>query len=482
MKNKRIKDNIPRIKKISKNIRYKILSHIIAGGFFWLFIVVVIRHLGDVEYGKYAFAFAFVEIFMFLADLGFTTVVIKNVARNKKIAGKYLGNVITIKLFLSILIYSLIVLVINFIPVPSSTRMVVYIAGLVIIIKTFNEVFKGIFNAYERFDYAALVSIINRAITFILTLGVLLYGYRILGVLFMQLLAIILAAGFSFFLVFKNFIRPRLEVDFPLWKSLFKEAIPIGITSMFMIIFFRIDTVMLSFMRGDAEVGWYNAAYRPFEVLIFIPLAMTAVFFPVFSDYSKNSLDNLKRAYQESFRFLLYLGIPFAMGGAVLSGKIISFLFTPDFLNSILALRILIWAVAFLFLSINIMYILISLDKQRLNAYNALVCVLLNIGLNLILIPCWGYLGAAIATVITQIAFFGIGFWLISKHFYRISLLKIIWRPIFSGIIMSSVIYYLRAWNLFILIIIGMVIYFLLLWLSKSFTEEDKVLFRKIIT
>ncbi|MCK4532874.1 flippase [bacterium] len=473
--------NIPRIKQISKNVIYKVLSHIIAGGFFWLFIVVVIRHLGDVEYGKYAFAFAFVEIFMFLAELGFTTVVIKNIARDKKVASNYLGNVITIKLFLSVLVYALIVLVINFISVPSSTRLAVYIAGFIVIIKTFNEVFKGVFNAYERFDYAALVSIINRAIMFVLVWGVLLYGYRIFGVLTMQLAAIVLASTFTFFLVFKNFIRPRLEINLPFWKSLLKEAFPIGITSMFMIIFFRIDTVMLSFMRGDAEVGWYNAAYRPFEVLIFIPLAITAVFFPVFSDYSKNSLDNLKRAYRESFRFLLFLGIPFAMGGAVLSGKKISFLFTPDFLNSISALRILIWAIAFLFLSINIMYVLISLDKQHLNAYNALFCVLLNIGLNLVFIARWGYLGAAMATVITQMVFFGIGFWLISKYFYRISLLKIIWKPILSGIIMSSILYYLQVWNLFILIIIGVVIYFILLCISKAFTEEDKVLFRKII-
>ena len=482
MKSEKMGKNNSRIKQISKNVIYKLLSHIIAGVFFWLFIIAVIRHLGDVEYGKYAFAFAFVEIFMFLAELGFTTIVIKNIARDKKAASKYLGNVITIKLFLSVLVYALIVLVINFISVPSSTRLAVYIVGFIVIIKTFNEVFKGVFNAFERFDYAALVSIINRAMMFVLVWGILFYGYRMSGVLWMQLLAVIVTTGFSFFLVFKNFIRPRLEINLPFWKSLFKEAIPIGITSMFMIIFFRIDTVMLSFMRGDAEVGWYNAAYRPFEVLIFIPLAITAVFFPVFSDYSKNSLDNLKRAYQESFRFLLFLGIPFAMGGAVLSGKIISFLFTPDFLNSISALRILIWAVAFLFLSINIMYILISLDKQHLNAYNALFCVVLNIGLNLFLIPQWGYLGAAMATVITQMVFFGVGFWLISKCFYRISLLKIIWKPILSGIIMSGIIYYLQEWNLFILIVIGAVMYIFLLWVTRAFTEEDKMIFRKIVT
>jgi O-antigen/teichoic acid export membrane protein len=116
-------------------------------------------------------------------------------------------------------------------------------------------------------------------------------------------------------------------------------------------------------MKGDAVVGWYNAAYRLVMGLQFIPLALVGAIYPILSRYhSISAKDNLMIVYEKAFKLLSMLAIPLGIGTSLLADRIIIFLYGNNFSNSIIALQILIWVVSLFFIYSIVAYVLVSIN------------------------------------------------------------------------------------------------------------------------
>ena len=132
--------------------------------------ILIARTLGDVEFGNYSFALAFTAIFAIFLDLGFNRLIVREVARDKSAAPKYLGNIAIVKGALSIVVFGLIALTINLMNYPHDVTMAVLIFGLYIIFIAFGDLSRATFRAFERMEYEALISIIRQVI--ITSLGI----------------------------------------------------------------------------------------------------------------------------------------------------------------------------------------------------------------------------------------------------------------------------------------------------------------------
>ena len=463
---------------IAKNTGALTLMHIVTMILGLIFTVSLARYFGDIAFGKFSFALAFTSLFAVLMDLGFSQLTIREVARDKTLAKKYIGNILIIKLFLCLISFTLIVTAVNLMQYPSETKMIVYILGASTVLNSFGMLFRAIFHAFEKMEYDSLLTIIQQVIVVSIGLTLLFLGYNLVQVVSVFLLGGVINVLLSLIVTVKKFAKLEFEVDFAFWKRSILDAIPFGLAAIFIVIYVRIDTVMLSMMVGDARVGWYNAAVTLILGLTFIPGVFLGAVFPVFSKFYTSSIDSLKNAYEKAFKYLFIILFPIAIGTTLLADKFILIIYGDQFIQSIIPLQILIWWNVFGALNWLLGIVLLSISKQKLFAVSTGFGAIFNVIANLFLIPIMGHIGASITTIITEMILFVLLFCFVSKYLYRLSLLKVTAKTIAAGIVMGISIYYIQSFNVLMVVAIAVVIYFLALVFFGGISKEDITLIK----
>lgn len=467
---------------IAKNAGVFFTADIISRLISFLIIVMLARFLGEVGLGKYAFVVAFVWILSTLTDLGISTLLVREIARNKAKTIKYLKNALSLKLVLGIAMMIISFIVILFFNKPLDVIIMVYLAIISTFLSQYSLSFKALFQAYEVMEYEAITRLVERVIAISLGFYLLSHNYGLISFFVVLILSQAVSFILSFILVHKKIVKISIGVDLKTWKYLLKYSLPFWFTFVFSLIYFKVDTVMLSLMKGDAVVGWYNAAYNIAIALNVIPVAIAVSVFPVFSKYFKTKKKLFKALYKKAFYYSVALALPIIAGGFLLSKKLILFIYGDSFIpHSVIALQILIFSSIFLFLSYLSGQVLNSIRKPHLFAYSTATCLVLNIVLNFILIPSMSYRGASISTVIAEALNFFILFYFVSKFIGKIELKEIFPKPLIASILMGLFIYILREQNIIFLVIGSVLVYFAALFLIKGIDKEDikSVLLRK---
>jgi O-antigen/teichoic acid export membrane protein len=176
-------------------------------------------------------------------------------------------------------------------------------------------------------------------------------------------------------------------------------------------------------------------------------------------------------AYEKSYKMLAILGLPLAIGAVVTADSIVHI--TRGFEQSIPALRILAPSVALLFVNNAFIYTLTAINRQLDFTRLALFTLAVNVILNLVLIPPYGYLGAAVASTITEVALFAGGWWLLRGHLASLSIVGSIAPVLASAAAMGIVVYLIRAWPLAVVIVFGAAVYLAGLLLTRALNPEE---------
>jgi O-antigen/teichoic acid export membrane protein len=247
-------------------------------------------------------------------------------------------------------------------------------------------------------------------------------------------------------------------------------------------IYYHIDMVMLGKIKGEEVAGWYGVSYHLFFALATIPGAFLSAMFPVLSRLFKESGELLKKAFQKSFKVLVGAGIPASVGSFLLAEKIILFLFGPQYEHSIATLRILSFLIVFSYLNGLAGYFLISTNRQALTAKIMAATAGINIFLNIILIPRYSYIGAAYATVVSEILFLILFFLSARREIPSIPLKEIV-KSVISSAIMGLLIVGLiqNDFNLLPIIAIGVITYSFFIWITGFITKGEKIRLKNIL-
>ncbi len=469
------------IKTIAKNTGMLLVAQIISYVFGFFFIIYAARYFGAEGFGILSFALAFTGIFGVFADFGLSTLTVRDVARDKIAVKKYLGNITLIKTILVIITFGLIALSINLLDYPKKTIIIVYLIALAVITASFTQMFYSVFQAFEKMEYISYGKILNSVLLLVGIFIAMMQAFDLTGFAFMYFLVSAIVLGYSFIVSAYKFVTPSVEADWNFWRRIIKEALPFFLSAFFSLIAFRIDMIMLSIIKGDLVVGWYSAAYRLMEILIFIPSTYVASIYPQLSVFHISSQKSLILLYQKSFKYLVILGLPIAVGTTILADKIILMVYGNEFAKSIIGLQILIWTIPVIFLTYMFGTMLASINRQNLILKTLFICMLINIGLNLILIPEYGYIGASIATVFTEIIGFILQFYSLSKYVHKLEVHELIAKPVLASTVMCLVILFFVKINILFLICLSSLIYFYTLIILKTFSAEDYDLFKQII-
>ena len=460
-------------KKIVKNTLFLLFGQIVTIASSFLIIVSIARYLGEVGLGKYSFAFALASLLLTNSDLGICTFLLRDVARNKKNARKYLSNIFTLNLFILLITASAIMIFVFFSIKSVEMVIIVWLATLGIFLNSLTTPFRMIWNAFEKMEYYSLIMVVERTLALLLVSIALIKGFG-LSVLMLAFVASY-AASFVLALIIttKRFTKFNLEIKVQLWLSLIRESIPFWLTALFMMFYFKIDTIILSAIKGYVEVGLYNAAYKLVEPLSFVPFIVIGAIFPAMSRFHIKSKEILVKLYEKSIYYLFLIAFPVGLGVTFLADRIIFFIYKSQFISSSFPLKVLIWAEVILFINYIMGYLLNSINKQRLFTYSVIISALLNLVLNLMLIPIYGYVGASVVAVFTQVINFSLLYYFCSKNGYSINFLKTITKPILAGIIMVVLMFSLKSFHIFLIVPAAVITYFAVLLITKGIGNEE---------
>lgn len=472
------------VQKLLKNIGSLFISQTLGYVIVFIYTIYLIRYLGVENFGILSFALALTSILEILSDLGLNILMTRDVARDKSLTQKYFKNIIGIKLILLVILVSGTVLALNLMSYPPNEIYVIYLILFMFIFNTFSGVFYSLFQAYEKLEYQSIANILN---SILMLAGVLLIikfnsGLILLSILYALIGGLVLLFYVYISLTRFKFPRPRFEFDFTFWKPTIARALQFGLIGVFTTIYVWIDSVMLSFMVGNEAVGIYNAAYRIVLILMFIPVVINAAVFPVMSRLYGSSSDSLQKITEKYFKFMLLISIPMEILITFFAGNIILLLFGNQYYPSVIALQILIWATVLTFINSSYVQLFQSSDKQMTVTKIAFIGMIINISLNLLLIPKYSYIAASFNTLVTEIS----GAVLIltvatrnnslnprkvSRDFVKISI---------SGLVMFSSLVIFKELNIFILVIISTIIYLAVIYITRAIDKEDIKIIKQI--
>jgi O-antigen/teichoic acid export membrane protein len=438
--------------------------------------------LGRLGNGEFQTTVTYVALVSILIDLGFNTLYTREGARNPDQIPHYLRSILSSRALFAPPAVVVLAVTMRL----SGLDSLLIPAVLVMILSAYTNVLRSTFYATGALTYEAYAILAESLVL----LGGTLYGvYTHRGVDFF-LWCYAASYGFSccYFIAVissRRMVRWGWELDRTFLVSWFRRSLPFALAFVITTLYFKIDVPILLYFRGLAEVGLYTFAYKPIESLLFIPVTIMNVAYPVLAVYHTESRQRLSNATNQFFKALFGLGWPISVGTVMLAPGI-NGLFdrSHQFGPSAAVLQVLGAGVFLMFVSNAFVVALNAMDRQVLFTWAALVSLVVNVALNLFLIPTYGYLGAAWATNLTELALLVTGWLLVRRVLAPVPVFRLAWRILLAGLLMGAVLYFFRSahgWQVLLAILVGMVVYGGGLLLFRALEPQELALARRAL-
>jgi O-antigen/teichoic acid export membrane protein len=436
-------------------------------------VVYMIRRLSPAQYGSFTALVNLTAIASVFLDLGFNVLFVREGARHHAEIQRYLRNVMSVRAVMSVA--SLAVLAVLVIPLGLHDLL---LPGFVLMVLTsYSTLLRNGLYAVQQLGFEAVAVVLESAVL----LALIVYGGAAhQGVVYyVWAYAIQYAFSCAYFIVvlaYKRIAVPGWAFERALLRDWFWKGLPFALTFVLTILYFRIDQPLIYTLRSHTEAGWYGAAYKPIDSLLFIPISFLSVVFPVLSIYHRERRQDLLDAVNRFYKGLLLMGWPMAVGLSVLAAPITALLYKPDYANSRFALQVLALAMGIAFVNNAFIGALNASDRQSSFTWAAAWSLVVNLVLNLSLIPPFGYMGASWATVLTELTLAVTGWVLTARHVGRVAVLSQSWRVILAGLVMGVAIYPLhdvKGYLVLVPVAAGAVVYVAAVLLLRGLTGDE---------
>lgn len=462
-----------------------------------------VSHFLSVEgYGQYTAVYEFLSFFGIAADFGLFTIGVREMSKGERDKNFVAGNIFGMRIATAVIAMAIAVLAIFLLPKYQGTYIPggVAIASLAVLLAILQGTASSVLQVELKMQYATLGLVAGKVLSLGWMLAVIFYFYvgepsqeSFNQLMIAGLIGNLFAFVFTFYYA-QRFAKLTPQFDPAYWKEVFVGAFPYGIALVFNTIYFKIDSIMILFMKGPQELGYYGPAMRMLEILNVIPVFFMNSVLPVLTkalkDGGAEGKAKVERILQLSMNFLFMASVPMAVGLYLLAYPVIFLITQPEFLSQLdkgiygsdVALQILSLAMCISFNSSLYNYSLVAMGKQSKLLWVNLGASLFNISFNFYAIPHWGFRGAAWTTVATEI-FILIVLGILTRKYLRYRLDYATFAKVaFAGLMMGLVVLFLKdptyeLWglqnmNVIILTGLGAFVYTGLLWVLRAFPEE----------
>jgi O-antigen/teichoic acid export membrane protein len=446
---------------VTRNVAFGMSAQLIIKIISFAFSIFIVRHLGAEEYGQYAAVLAFGAIFVFFADLGLSPYTVRAVARHRdsedaeREIGSLYGNVLALRLILSAITGIFVVAFAYLTDQPLVMVGAIMLNAVGLMMYGVQGTSDAALTGYERIDRSSRIKVISQIVFVALGGLALILGLGYYGLIYATLASTALLTYLCLLAAHKLGVRPRWP-NWRMWLPLLRASLPFGIIALATGISAKFDSVLLNLFHGDRAVGYYNAVYNlVFSAVLFSNVINTSLF-PSLTRKAAQSLYGLTPIYERTMRYLLILSLPIAAGCWALADQIVPFLFGQDYRAATPALAVVIWVVPLMYLTEFLGYITVIRGEESQVARSLVISSSCNVALNMALVPSFGFIGAAVITVVTELILVG-QYSYILRHLLRtLDLGQVLFRPVLATGIMTVITLMLSAAGLPLLVIIGL--------------------------
>ena len=449
--------------------------------------------LGPEVYGQYVRITSYITIWFVLLDFGINPIAVKAISKfkdlekQKKALKDNYKMLLGLRSVVTLLILIVATVILFVLPIDNYTptiRTAILIGYIQIIGQSIVSSSMPIFQVTLTYFWSTLSNLIGSIISLILSSIVIWKGGSILDIVLASMVGWVIIAITTYLFATKHtgFVLP--EFDIKSWRKLLIKSFPIGLSLLFSVFFVKLNMQLLQILRLspdvisrygniDQQTGYYGIALRFFDIILTLPFFFSNSIYPILVVKKEDSIKSLNEFMQRAMRVMFMLGFPMAVGGVLLSRHIVFFVsggFLPgadpkDFLPAIPALQILVSGVGFFFSTGVMCWTPIVMDRQWLLAKMYGVIVVINIVLNFILLPRYGYIGAVITTVVCEFVLMFLHGYYSNKLIGFVYDIRYLLKVFFANGIMGVAIYFSdklfvpNSFYVFVPIIIGVFIY-----------------------
>jgi len=403
-----------------------------------VFFVATARVLGEESFGDFMFAISFTTVLFIVAGFGTEELLAREVSRDRSRVHHFLSNVVAIKAAISVALFGVAFLVMTVADYPAEVRASVYLVGLGICLETFGRTWGAVFQAWERMEFISLVLILQRVLTagggvIALALG---GGLIEVSAVYAGATAVGFLAGAMF--LRRHIVRPRWTVETARWWGIVKAGVPIGLMTLLFNVLLRLDQTLLSFLSGgnNREVGFYGAAFRLVEATLFVSWSFSAALLPWLAR-GEGGAARLADGFELGQKALTSVLMPVAVVFVLLADPLVQLVYGSAYDDAVPSLQLL--GAMTLFFGINefAAMALVARNKPGLFTRSLVSMIVVNVALNVALIPPLGATGAALAALISGVALAALGQMFVGKAVGRLRLVRSFATPLLAGAAMA---------------------------------------------
>ncbi len=394
----------PNLVKIVDNMGWLFFDKVLRMGLGLLVGVWIARYLGPEQFGLFSFASAFVGMFGAVAGLGLQSIVVRDIVSDPACKEETLGTAAVLQLLGGFLAYGCVLGAIFMLrPEDTLAMLLVAIIGSMMLFR-FSDVALYWFESQVLSKYIVWVQNGCFLIFAAIKVGLIVSNAPLLAFAWATAAEALLVALLIFFML--GLRGPKLQqLRFSLLraKTLFTDSWPLLLSGMAIMGYMKIDQIMLGQMLGDDAVGIYSAAVRISEVWYYIPMMIVASVFPIILEAKKRDESQYLERLQRLYDLMVCLSVAIALPMTFISTPLVVALFGPAYAESGPILAIHIWASVFVFLGVASNLWFVAENKLMLSFWRTFSGLIVNVFLNFLLIPKFGAVGAAVATVIANL-------------------------------------------------------------------------------
>lgn len=376
--------------------------------FGWLGTILMVRHLTDSQWGELSFVLSLLSIVGFISDLKLSRIVLAEVLASEEGAGDVVGSYVGLRGAIGLVSYAgaLVWVVVG--DYSGHVVFITAIAGLNLVIMSTGWGIGLLFQARLWLRSIAWAIFIAQAVQFAITVAIVVTDRSSVAAFAWATVAnsfvfvgFLLVAG-------RHGDRMRVRVEPAKWGVWLKESAPLALGSALDTVYFRLDIIMLSILGSFAAVGVYSVGYKFSDLVGAIPSAVVTPAAALLITHWGKDDDSFHRTVRQAYLILCVAAIGAGVGFFLAADRLVPLLYSSRFDSATTSARLLVVGQAIHFFTALWFIVLVAADRRRLYPITMLLGVVLNIGLNVFLIPRYSYNGAGWATVITEMVVSGV--------------------------------------------------------------------------
>ncbi len=412
----------------------------------------------------------FALYFLFLADFGLQTFGVRAIAQGKKLVPKLVWNITALRLIFASVCFLLLLLVDLSLPKAEEAKLLILISGVALFPYALS--LEWVFQGMEKMEYVG----VGRVLKGLVFAGLVYFFFRTQGQLSyavaFSVAGFLISSGVLIWLYVRRFGASYERIEWREFGNTVKSAFPLATGSMVTQINYNFGTLVLGFFLSDKDVGVFSAANK--IVLFLAAFGVTAASNAILPQVVKAfqvSTTMFTDALRKLMRFFVLLALPLGVGGTIVGPSIIRLLYSGAFQDSIIVFQISVWLVTITLYRVVVENALIAARLERKYIIGYTMAGTVTVVGNLALIPMLGVLAPAIIALVSEFAV--LSFFVGSCKFVRsVDILRMTVKPLIAAMIMGAFLLFFPL-NFFVLILVGVLLYFVVLLLLRSVTIQE---------